>query len=119
MNIKELILQQANILAIAIIVSAIMFFSFGNKKSEQIVTIDLDHIYRDFIGQTAKKNLSKVEYEGKVESFTSLLNEILEDLTSQDKVIIIPAKSVLYGSAYGNRDITFRIKKEIEASYGY
>ena len=119
MNIinTSMILDYLKMLVIAIITSLSISLLFAANKNQEIVTVDVDAIIKESIAHIIKNNKEQVKDEANIAKLHDKLHHILDQIALTNKVIIIPSKSAIYGSVYGNKDITLKVKELLGADY--
>jgi 7-keto-8-aminopelargonate synthetase-like enzyme len=115
MNHKAEILNYLKMLVIAIVTSLLVSLIFASNKPREIFTVDVDAIIKESIVNIIKNNKDREKDEASIVKLHDKLHHILDSISKANKIVIIPSKSAIYGSIYGNKDITLKVKELLGA----
>lgn len=120
-KIKEIYLKTPLFMSLCIVagctVSIHLFIIAASNavaKPKQIATIDVPDIISTFIMQNNKKNLAPEATDKIVSDFSKRLSITVDNLASQENLILMPKQAVIAGSI----DVTKRIKQQLLNNQG-
>jgi hypothetical protein len=92
-----------------LIVILIVLWFYKGHFEVKIGVVNITGIVNKFVDIQTKQNYSAVDLKAKVRSFSILLEKIMNDLSVEKKVILMPAEAVIVGA----KDYTAEVQKQL------
>ena len=101
------------LLQIAIMI--IMFCIYDLYRKPHVGVVNITSIGRQFVENQRSKNVSNVELRVQLESFTTSIEKILKEVSSDKHAILIPSEVVLAGATDYTKEVEARLSKTTKA----
>ena len=100
------------LLQIALMIT--MFCIYDLYRKPHVGVVNITNIGRQFIENQRSKNVSNVELRVQLESFTTSIEKILKEVSSDKHAVLIPSEVVLAGATDYTKEVEARLLKTMK-----